>query len=71
MTEKNTKSRTQNEPKILLARKDQGKGKLRARRKKGGEVEKATGSLLVFMLTSLKIVFERKKLFQGRALFWL
>ena len=43
----------------------------RARRKKGGQVKKAMAALLVFMLTSLKIVFERKKLFEGRALFWL
>ena len=28
-------------------------------------------ALLVFMLTSLEIVVERKKLFEGRALFWL
>ena len=28
-------------------------------------------ALLVFMLTSLEIVVERKKLSEGRALFWL
>ena len=28
-------------------------------------------ALLVFMLTSLEKVVERKKLFEGRALFWL
>ena len=41
----------------------------RARRKKGGEVKKAMAALLVFMLTSLKIVFERKNCFWGELYF--
>ena len=34
---------------------------------KGGEVKKAMAALLVFMLTSLKIVFERKKTVRGES----
>ena len=33
--------------------------------------KKATAALLVFMLSSLKTKFERKKLFDRRDLFWL
>ena len=53
-------------PKILLE-----KNKERKNRKKRGEERRTMAALLVFMLTSLEIVVERKKLFEGRALFWL
>ena len=63
LTTKKTKSRQQNKPENP-ARKKTGKGKIkRAGRKKGGEEKKAVAALLVFMLTSLEIVFERKRLF--------
>ena len=71
VTEKKTKSRRQNEPENPPTERTR-KGKIeRARRKKVGEGKKAMAALVVFMLTSLKIVFERKKLFERRALFWL
>ena len=71
LTEKKTKSLRQNESENP-ARKEQRTGKIeRARRKKGGEGKEAVAALLVFMLTSLEIVFERKKLFDGRSLFFL
>ena len=57
-------------PKILLKKNKERKIE-RARRKKRGEGKRTRAALLVFMLTSLEIVFERKKLFEGRALFWL
>ena len=65
--------RRQNEPENPPRKLGTRKGKIeRGRRKKGGEGEKkAMVALLVFMLTSLEIVFERKKLFEGRALIWL
>ena len=70
LTEKKTKRRRQNKPENP-ARKERGKGRIkRARRKKGGEQKRAMAALLVFMLTSLEVVFERKRLFEGRGLFW-
>ena len=59
--------------KILLE-----KNKERENRKSEGETreeeekkKKAMAALLVFMLTSLEIFFERKRLFEGNTLFWL
>ena len=57
-------------PKILLEKNNEREIE-RARRKKQGEERRTMAALFVFMLTSLEIVVERKKLFQGRALFWL
>ena len=62
---KRPKAERKMSPKILLEKKE------RARRKKRGEEKRTMAALLVFMLTSLEIIFERKKLFEGRALFWL
>ena len=61
-------------PQILLEQRTR-KGKIeRARKKKGGQErkkKKTMAALLVFMLTSLEIFFEKKSLFERRALFWL
>ena len=54
-------------PKILLEKNKEREN----RRSEEKEKKKVMAALLVFMLTSLEIVFERKRLFAGRGLFWL
>ena len=53
-------------PKIHLEKNKERKNR-KSEEKKRGEERRTMAALLVFMLTSL----ERKKLFEGRALFWL
>ena len=68
LTGKKTKSESKMSPKILLEKNEESenrKGEEKERRRR--EEKKEMVALLVFMLTS----FERKKLFEGRALFWL
>ena len=48
------------------------KGKIeKAKEKESRRRKKVMAALLVLMSTSLEIFFERKRLFEGRALFWL
>ena len=57
-------------PKILLEKNKERKKKNEKTRTRK-EKKKGMAALLVFMLTSLEIVFERRRLFAGRGLFWL
>ena len=57
-------------PKILLEKNKERKNR-KSEEKERGEERRTMAALLVFMLTSLEKVVERKKLFEGRALFWL
>ena len=57
-------------PKILLEKNKDRKSR-KSEDKQTREEIIIMAALLVFMSTSLEIVVERKKLFEGRALFWL
>ena len=57
-------------PKILLEKNKERENR-KSEEKERKRRKKATAALIVFMLTSFKIVCERKKLCEGKALFWL
>ena len=71
LTGRKTKSEGKMSPKILLEKNEERENRKREEKERRRRGKKAVVALLVFMLTSLEIVFERKKLFEGRALFWL
>ena len=71
LTEKKTKSRRQIKPQKFLLEKNEERENKKSEEKERRRRKKAMAALLVFMLTSLEMVFERKRLFEGRGLFWL
>ena len=58
-------------PKILLEKNKEWKKKKQKKTRTRKEKKEVMAALLVFMLTSLEIVFERRRLFAGKGLFWL
>ena len=59
-------------PEILLEKNEEKNNRKSEGERKQEKKRKAMSALLVFMLTSLQIFFERKRLFEERsALFWL
>ena len=65
-----TKTEGKISPKILLEKNEERENKMSAEKERRRR-KKAMAALLVFILTSLEIVFERKRLFEERGLFWL
>ena len=57
--------------KILLEKNKEGENRKSEGETREEKKKKAMAVLLVFMLTSLEIFFERKRLFEGSTLFWL
>ena len=56
-------------PKILLEKNEESEVRKGEEKESRRKKKKGMAALLVFMLTFLEIVFERKKLFEGRVLF--